>query len=480
MDRKQLPSFNSYVNAHVLTEAFSEGDLTKALGKIRNVLERKLGLVFYQHAGIDQYANAEGEGYGIRYYLGNTMQAVRFNFVKDGNSHEIVSVDIWDNGNSKDPTARINTQGISIAKIIPGVVEVIKTPSTWIGQELSMVSGESVELPVYEESVEIDGQTFSSKKEAAAHLLQQGYKPTEVSTMTGMHASQVYSLRKTLNAGGAIVTSGLPETSADPDIRAGNKALAEKKYADPKQVFEDLRDLLDLVISGQQSSLLITGMAGIGKTHDVTTRLKKYLGDNVDSGNEGASWHVVKGFSTPIGMYSTIFENRDKLIVFDDCDSILKEPNARNILKAALDSYDERIVSWISKRTFNPEGMTEDEIQAKYDDSDGQDLPSRFPFTGQIIFISNLDKDKIEEAILSRSFAIDITLKASDVFLRIESILEHLAPDISMEIKQEALDHLKEVGSKSGKPANLRTMIGAAKIRKGGSENWKRLVERYA
>lgn len=114
-----------------------------------------------------------------------------------------------------------------------------------------------------------------------------------------------------------------------------------------------------------------------------------------------------------------------------------------------------------------------------------------------------MDKSKIEPAILSRSFVIDITLKASDVFLRIESILDHILPTeeqsqqargpvaplrepqkITHELKQEVLDFLKDEyereGGGSGKEANLRTFINSCKVRAGGSPNWERLVARYA
>lgn len=46
-----------------------------------------------------------------------------------------------------------------------------------------------------------------------------------------------------------------------------------------------------------------------------------------------------------MGLYMALFINRDKLIVFDDCDSVFGNIDSVNILKAALDSYDTRMVS---------------------------------------------------------------------------------------------------------------------------------------
>ena len=38
---------------------------------------------------------------------------------------------------------------------------------------------------------------------------------------------------------------------------------------------------------------------------------------------------MVKGYSTAKGLYRTLFENNGMVIIFDDCDSILKDDVAR-------------------------------------------------------------------------------------------------------------------------------------------------------
>jgi hypothetical protein len=57
----------------------------------------------------------------------------------------------------------------------------------------------------------------------------------------------------------------------------------------------------------------------------------------------------IKGFSTAKNMFRTLYENNGSTIIFDDCDSILKDAIAINILKAALDSYDKRVITWVLK-----------------------------------------------------------------------------------------------------------------------------------
>jgi len=53
----------------------------------------------------------------------------------------------------------------------------------------------------------------------------------------------------------------------------------------------------------------------------------------------------MKGKSSPFGLYSTLYMNRNKLIVFDDMDSVFKDTDTVNMLKAALDSTGENTVN---------------------------------------------------------------------------------------------------------------------------------------
>lgn len=106
-------------------------------------------------------------------------------------------------------------------------------------------------------------------------------------------------------------------------------------------------------------------------------------------------------------------------------------------------------------------------------------LPSSFDFKGQIIFISNLHKSKIDKAILSRSFAIDITLTAKDVFKRMESILNNIMPEAKQSHKKEALDFLKTM-EETSKEVNIRTLLNAIKCRSSGNPRWQHLASKYA
>ena len=89
-------------------------------------------------------------------------------------------------------------------------------------------------------------------------------------------------------------------------------SVVEKR--DPKVMFNNLERLTKMVGRGIQPSLVITGGAGLGKTYLV----KKTL---TDMGLEEAKQFVhFKGRATAAGLFVTLYENSDKIIVLDDCD----------------------------------------------------------------------------------------------------------------------------------------------------------------
>ncbi len=94
--------------------------------------------------------------------------------------------------------------------------------------------------------------------------------------------------------------------------------------------FAFVEALSTMVATGKAPSAIITGEGGIGKTFTVTKTLRDLgLVANTDEGADqlppSKVFTIVKGYSTPMALYRTLYENSDRIIVFDDCDSIMKE-----------------------------------------------------------------------------------------------------------------------------------------------------------
>lgn len=215
------------------------------------------------------------------------------------------------------------------------------------------------------------------------------------------------------------------------------------------QRFNFLTDLTNMVIHDITPSLIVTGEGGLGKTHSVSESI-------TGAGLDNHEYVFFKGYSTARGLYNTLYDNNGKLIIFDDCDSVLEDKVAVNILKSALDSYEKRTISWMAKMNRNDE------------------YPQQFDFTGRIIFISNKAKSSIDGAILSRSLTVDLTMTPDEKIERMSTILPLILPQYPDEIKSEALNFLKDnIESKS---LNMRTLIMVIKMRYSNPDNWKNMA----
>jgi hypothetical protein len=235
--------------------------------------------------------------------------------------------------------------------------------------------------------------------------------------------------------------------------------------ADDMNVFDELRTLVIMVINNINPSLIITGRGGVGKTHTVIQTMKEF---DIEKEEE---YVVIKGASTPLSMYKALYFNNGKIVIFDDCDSIFKDADGVNILKAALDSYEEREISWLSKSTYDPN--TESPTESR-------PVPNRFVFEGQMIFISNLRMNQIDNAVRTRSYTIEINVTENELFDIMEKNLVNILPNVDMTTKKEVFDFIKSEYKSTEESINVRTLIKAIKIRLSGAPNWKKLASKYA
>lgn len=235
--------------------------------------------------------------------------------------------------------------------------------------------------------------------------------------------------------------------------------------------FDFMEDFVNMVSDRTSASLLITGEGGLGKTHTVNKALKaagmQNAADLIGMGSDDVLtesqsrklYSVVKGYSTAKGLYRTLFENRNRIVVFDDCDSVLNDPVALNLLKGALDSYDKRIISW------NAESFGDD------------DLPRSFEFKGGVIFISNKQIFKIDQAVRSRAICVDLSMNTAQKIERMEAIIktDEFLPEYDFDTKRNALDFLETMKDEATS-LNFRTLIAVTKVAGRGGE-WKRRAE---
>ena len=253
---------------------------------------------------------------------------------------------------------------------------------------------------------------------------------------------------------------------AQSESNAGS-VVPESRFS-INQRFGFVSDMVTMLANGAQASVVVTGPGGLGKSFTVSQTLTA-LGfkdvsvlDDIAVGSilkSNKTFRVIKGYSTPKGLYRVLFENKDGVIVFDDCDSVLKDPTSLNLLKGALDSYSRRIISWRA-------------------DIKDEDLPTSFEFKGRVVFISNLSASNIDQAILTRSLAVDLSMTTKQKIERMRHLLStgEFMPEFDKTVKSDAMD-LIEKHQDTVKELSLRTLIQVTKIRQVAGKNWSDLAE---
>lgn len=281
----------------------------------------------------------------------------------------------------------------------------------------------------------------------------------------------------------------VPVVESPEDKEAKARALV----ADPLPLFEQLNTYTLMVAQGLSNALLVTGMGGVGKSFNVNRILSAY-------GKKGRDFVVMKGKSSVSAMYKFLYDNYDKIVVFDDCDSVLMDDDGLNILKGVLDSGEVREVSWNTSGskmvdTFGCE--THEEIEQRLrkwrlENRGKEGIPNYFRFQGACIFISNLSAAYLQKKaamapLLTRCTTVDIQLTPEEVVTKIEAALPYMkiyntrGDDITNDdIKVEVFDYVKsddflKDSRLEGKPLSFRCYMNAYKFRYAGLPNWKEL-----
>lgn len=236
--------------------------------------------------------------------------------------------------------------------------------------------------------------------------------------------------------------------------------------------FDILEEMTRAAMNNDVRAMIVVGPPGVGKSFGVERELE--AGSVFDKiTNERPKYTVVKGALTAIGLYQVLYNFSDKnnVIVFDDCDSILFDELSLNLLKAALDSGKKRRISWKSdSHLLRREG-----------------IPDAFDFHGAVIFITNINFDDVKSkrltehlgALQSRCHYLDLAIHGTrEKLLRIRQIHNSGALfsgyGLSDAQGQEVVDFMFD-NQKKLREISLRMALKVADLVKI-SNNWKALA----
>jgi len=233
--------------------------------------------------------------------------------------------------------------------------------------------------------------------------------------------------------------------------------------------FEVLHDMTGAVKEGSVRAMIVTGPPGVGKSFGVEEVLQR--NDIFDQmAQRRPRYEIVKGAMSAIGLYTKLYEFSDKgnVVVFDDCDSVLLDDLALNILKAALDTSKKRTISWNTDSSYlRKEG-----------------IPDSFEFNAGAIFITNIKFENVRskklqdhlEALESRCHYVDLEMDTErEKMLRIKQIvgdgmLDHY--EFSDEVKDEIVDFIDDNKARL-RELSLRTVLKVADLRKSFKDRWQ-------
>ena len=478
-----------------LVEAvFSEKNIEKAIHLMSRIIEKKFGSKFYSLGFEDFKSTLHGTGKGYRLINQSNVQ-LRFNWSpKDKGSFEISSMDYWktDNYNFNIPSLSVKFgPDLNIIQVIEQIITALKRNKT--GQYTIDTKPNMSDMT----------ESIPDSTARRSEWLRSKNLPLD-------KANQPQAVKKIAAKMGELaeyeIFVGKPEeNSIVTKLEQAELEYTKTPYANPDTVFNDIEDLVTVVALGYQNSLIVAGGPGIGKTFHVTKKLNEILG------GPGDDWVYFKGLkASPLALYMNIYLNRDKLLVFDDSDSVLEDPDSVNMFKGLLDTAEVREASWLSPTaTVNTSTMSTAEytqFMLDLDDYIAQNpekvgkgkgkLPSKILFTGRVIFISNKPATWFDDAIKSRSLFVDVHLHQQDVLRRIKTIalstaakdgvtpeevdmiIDALTPD--KEKPSVAIQYVTPTHLRNGKNLTMRAYSVAQALLKAKLPNWAELASMYA
>lgn len=237
-----------------------------------------------------------------------------------------------------------------------------------------------------------------------------------------------------------------------------------------RETFDILGEMTKAVASNIVKGLVVSGPAGIGKSHTVETTLHRYLGMLGMLRDGLPQYEVITGSMSPAMLYEKLWNYKEEgqVLVFDDCDGIFYDIEALNLLKAALDSKKTRNISW-NYRSLHLER---------------QDIPKTFEYKGGIIFITNIDFNNVNspklsihlKAISSRCHYLDIGVTTlREKIIHIKNVIDRNNMfheyGFKPEEKNEVINYI-EVNADKFRELSLRSVIKLADLKCAMPERW--------
>jgi hypothetical protein len=269
--------------------------------------------------------------------------------------------------------------------------------------------------------------------------------------------------------------SEIDATRIDP-IAAVDEKSDDEIRQEIDETFEILRDMTTAIAAGVVKGLVVSGPAGVGKSHTVEQTLREELDVMAKMRGQVSMFECFHGAMSASVLYEKLWKFKDpcNVLVFDDCDGVLYDEDALNILKAALDSKAVRQIHWNTNSYI----------------LDRKDIPNSFEYRGSIVFITNVDFTQVRspriqnhlEAIVSRCHYMNLGIRTvREKMIHIRNVVDKtdmlkghgFGPEETNEIMDYVIsnaDRLREV--------SLRSCLKVAGLRRAMPDRWRRFADK--
>lgn len=513
-----------------LNEAIRAGDFKRSSQLILKFLRKKLGAKVYLYPTTEKFIPAGGRVMsGIRYFL-NGNQSVRLNWLSDGkinSSNGLVSMDYWDGSKNPQPFPSHHVkfnQEQSLVKVLPMVVDFVSgkidrsTDGVYVNE---VVESPTMSLTFDFADKSLNEATYTSGELSKTisntiHALEQGLSPSDQYKAGGtkkygprwnviidhikanypavfgksgvkliVNVEQVKTIKPAavlaaVSGGDDAVTFTTSAGSREEKVVDGVTVQEIERLTYEEQL-DALKTGMKLLISNATHSLWLGGRGGTGKTQTVEDMLA------AAGKEEGSGYTKITGSATPAGIYRLLFQNRKGIILFDDSDSALNDPDGRNLFKAAADTKPKRRLNWQKggKNYVDPDDYNWDE------EGEQDELPRSFDFEGKIIFISNLPLSKLDPdgALRTRGFVLNVDPTNDEIYDFMGKIVDKIKLDVDYPLDKNARLEVVEILKSRripDKTANLRSLVRGLNTRAGielsggSASEWQKFVKMFA
>jgi hypothetical protein len=250
------------------------------------------------------------------------------------------------------------------------------------------------------------------------------------------------------------------ETFNPTDYEFGD---ASNNPPDLDQFYGTLENYVRMVTGDYSNMLMLDAKGGLGKTYNV----KRVL----DADMHEDKWTHMKGFTTPVELYKTLWSAQDDghILFLDDMSGVTGNTKAIDMLKAATDTNGDE--NWVEYRTSRA---------IEHPEKPEEELPKTFCFRGRVIMSFNDTPDNEHfNALKDRGtfYQLNFTYKERLSLVREIAKLQGFS-DLTVTEQQETAEWVASV-SNSSMDVSLRTFQNICQMRYFGQEtgeSWERMA----